>query len=519
MHMPTLNFALLYGIQILPFNESLSASPSSIGGSLSSPPLKFKSTPCNRICRYNAQVYDGKVCIGCYRDEHEISSWSGLSSIEKTYVLEDAADRADELDKKNMRLDGAISSDELRRQASMWINYDGLDDHGKNTSESISESTKTNAEISCNKQMPVPSQQDELTTSKPETTLLPQHHQQPSDIYNGHLPPTPCTRICRYNSNCYDGNVCIGCFRDVHDIEHWSGLSTDEKMYALEDAADRCHEIKSRGFVLEGSLEEPELRRQASMWGDVGIGRKMPHQEVKSSEEVDIKTNESFQTLDGNYAQFIRGESVIIMPSIIPLKECQDIVMGARLIADRHHTRRCEQGLTNNGLVRIPTIAAKMRAEENGTPCAACLDHETDKLLEIITQRVYRTLDRDYPALVESIFGKDCLLEDMYMNGNLAFSSREPAVNVYTPGGEFLPHEDGQKLTILIPLSDAKSFDGGGTGFWHPDSSSHRVTPPSLVLRPTPGSVILFVGHVTHAGLPLITGERVAFVMSFSRKL
>jgi len=45
-------------------------------------------------------------------------------------------------------------------------------------------------------------------------------------------PPTPCTRICRYNQNCYDGTVCIGCFRDTtHDIAHyWSSMSGSETM-------------------------------------------------------------------------------------------------------------------------------------------------------------------------------------------------------------------------------------------------------------------------------------------------
>ncbi len=451
--------------------------------------------------------------------------------MEKTYVLEDAADRADDLNNKNLGLDGAVSSYELRRQASMWIKKQGLNDydHVDNNHKSGSNDKNTRAsavdrtEVPLNNQIPLPSQQDELTLSNlaPQTTSFPRQHQLPSDIDYDHLPPTPCTRICRYNSNCYDGNVCIGCFRDVHDIEHWSGLSAEEKIYALEDAADRCRDMKSNGVFLEGSIQEQELVQQARMWGDVAIGRKIPNREVesKSYKEVDIETNESLQMkiLDGNYDQFIQGESVITIPSIIPHTECQNIVNAVRVIAVRHRSTRSEQGLANNGLVRIPTIAAKTRAEKNGTPCADCLDHDTDQLLGEIIQRIYRTLDREHPALIQSIFGEGNLLENMYTNGNLAFSSREPAVNVYTPGGQFLPHKDGQKLTILIPLSDVGSYDGGGTGFWPPDSSG-RVTPPSLVLRPSPGSALLFVGHVTHAGLPVIAGERVVFVMSVSLK-
>ena len=117
-------------------------------------------------------------------------------------------------------------------------------------------------------------------------------------------PPTPCTRICRYNINCYDGNVCIGCFRDTHDISHWSCFSSKEKQYSLEDAADRCHdqqqlqqdqdqdqqmelsssesssesllsssssesEPESGTHYYEGSISENELRKQAKMWGQL----------------------------------------------------------------------------------------------------------------------------------------------------------------------------------------------------------------------------------------------------------
>ena len=33
-------------------------------------------------------------------------------------------------------------------------------------------------------------------------------------------------------------------------------------------------------------------------------------------------------------------------------------------------------------------------------------------------------------------------------------------------GGSFVAHEDGQSLTVLVNLSQAPSFEGGGTAFW-----------------------------------------------------
>jgi predicted Fe-S protein YdhL (DUF1289 family) len=50
---------------------------------------------------------------------------------------------------------------------------------------------------------------------------------------------TPCVRICRYNSDFFDGAVCIGCFRETFDIGNWASFDTKERIYALQDALDR----------------------------------------------------------------------------------------------------------------------------------------------------------------------------------------------------------------------------------------------------------------------------------------
>ncbi|CAJ1967410.1 unnamed protein product [Cylindrotheca closterium] len=94
------------------------------------------------------------------------------------------------------------------------------------------------------------------------------------------------------------------------------------------------------------------------------------------------------------------------------------------------------------------------------------------------------------------------------------WSSREPAVNVYTPGGEFLAHTDSQSLTILVALTSP--LEDGGTAFWSQDSRGHRVEGPSLVLRPPVGTALLFGGCVTHAGMPTSAGIRSVLVASFS---
>ena len=68
------------------------------------------------------------------------------------------------------------------------------------------------------------------------------------------IPSTPCNRICRYNEQFYDGEVCVGCFRDSHEIANWGIFSSTEKMFALEDAVDRLRESRTTSMALEGGI-------------------------------------------------------------------------------------------------------------------------------------------------------------------------------------------------------------------------------------------------------------------------
>lgn len=99
----------------------------------------------------------------------------------------------------------------------------------------------------------------------------------------------------------------------------------------------------------------------------------------------------------------------------------------------------------------------------------------------------------------------------------LYWSSREPAVNIYTQGGEFLPHKDSRALTILVSLTDPfSSFEGGGTAFWSQDSRGHRVEDPAIMLKPPTGTAILLGGCVTHSGVAITKGVRGVLVASCS---
>lgn len=129
---------------------------------------------------------------------------------------------------------------------------------------------------------------------------------------------------------------------------------------------------------------------------------------------------------------------------------------------------------------------------------------------------------------------RDCLSATTCLEDEERFqwSPGEPAVNVYRAGGEFRPHEDEHTLTLLMPLTDACNFGGGGTAFWSledegssdaperqaEDANGERcgTRPPALTIIPSAGSVLFFGGTVTHAAQAVTSGERCVFVGSFS---
>jgi len=397
-----------------------------------------------------------------------------MTSQEKSYALEDAAERS----VLACSFDGSISVEELRCQANGWLARVNID--------SIAE------------------QNDK----RPTPTVSIKTEEENLNKSSTGIPPTPCTRICRYNADFYGGSVCIGCFRDSFEIGTWGSMDPIEKMYALEDAAGRCEET-SNIERFEGGISGQELLRQAKLWGK--------HTNGSSWEEFDIKTGQSMPENNG-YETFLKGDSVILLEKIVSHAESSAIKEAAKAIASRERRKRLEAGMANEGLVRIPALASAKRASNSNTPCAEPFESDTDGILNEILTRVCKLLDSEQRPIIDNLFGEGSSLHTLFHSDELAFSSREPAVNVYTKGGAFRPHKDGQKLTVLIPLSSINEFEGGGTAFWSSDSRGHRVEGASIELRPDCGTVILFVGHVTHAGVAVEDGDRIVFVASFSPK-
>lgn len=75
------------------------------------------STPCNRICRYNGSFFEGKVCIGCFRETYEIQTWQSMDPYEKSLALLDAIDRCESVAES---FEGAVQASDLVSQREYW---------------------------------------------------------------------------------------------------------------------------------------------------------------------------------------------------------------------------------------------------------------------------------------------------------------------------------------------------------------------------------------------------------------
>ena len=164
-----------------------------------------------------------------------------MSSMEKCYALEDSIERCDE-----NQFEGSITSSELKGQAEMWRQVAD----NENSNVSVVAAAAAASSVSATN---VAKKTEKTTEQIPKSLKA---SPQP--------PPSPCTRICRYNSKFYNGQVCIGCFRDEYDIRNWDTYDNLSRKTSLEDAGDRCGE--SDGLSFEGSISCSELYRQAASW-------------------------------------------------------------------------------------------------------------------------------------------------------------------------------------------------------------------------------------------------------------
>ena len=58
------------------------------------------SSPCVKVCKYDKNFMDGMVCVGCFREQYEITSWTSMSTNQKKEVIEDSKERRIKFNRK-----------------------------------------------------------------------------------------------------------------------------------------------------------------------------------------------------------------------------------------------------------------------------------------------------------------------------------------------------------------------------------------------------------------------------------
>lgn len=198
------------------------------------------------------------------------------------------------------------------------------------------------------------------------------------------------------------------------------------------------------------------------------------------------------------------GHSLLVLDAVATAAECERLASEATAAAA---AEREAKGLA--GLVRKPAV------ELIGVEGIALFD-------KLLLRQIDCTAAAA-PTLPSSLFGTvlDESPSTCFQNPRLIWSEGEPAINVYTPGGCFTPHEDAQSITCLLNVSRREAYTGGGTAFWSLADAGFKRTlaetnPPSCLITPPAGTAIIFGGQVTHAAQPLLSGERIVCVASFS---
>jgi hypothetical protein len=215
-----------------------------------------------------------------------------------------------------------------------------------------------------------------------------------------------------------------------------------------------------------------------------------------------------------------RGHSVILV-TVATSDECQ------ALITDASGAVVQQRSFDSAALKRTDLQFQEALSFRVRLPICEGFTSASAQICDTLLLRALDAVATNLPTYEGIVFPGECLASDTCSgNSRLTFSKGEPAVNMYTAGGGFQPHEDKQSLTILMPLSNGadtdaaggtcKDFVGGGTAFWTDEATGPRPDEPTFVLRPPAGTAMLFGGAVMHAGQTVLSGKRCVFVASFS---
>lgn len=231
------------------------------------------------------------------------------------------------------------------------------------------------------------------------------------------------------------------------------------------------------------------------------------------------------------------GRTLLRLSNLVSAEECQFLVESCTAAARDWKLQKYGEEETSNNLLHLEQgskakvfvrLLTRSTADREEAPEDA-LPNKVSELVDQILERALGYLDTQVcPTLKKTLFGEGVEEDDsgndsisiaqLFRDQQLDYSIREPAINVYeAPHGHFAMHKDHHALSFLIPLSDpATDFGGGGTAFWSQSHPTEGMDSPSIVLKPKPGTALLWGGRVSHKGMKISSGTRVVMVASFS---
>jgi len=238
-------------------------------------------------------------------------------------------------------------------------------------------------------------------------------------------------------------------------------------------------------------------------------------------EEVKIRRGVLKESLG---ARIKNSESLVTISNVVTPEEIDFLTRSTVKYANR--LRETQKNADRaHCCVRMPHESARLGDVQPGST-QGVLPKEQSLVLDTILERVFSAMDDDQmlcPSLKSNVFldheDANVSVTELFRNNELEFSVREPAMNVYFPRGHFGLHKDGRTLTILVTLSDpSKDYTDGGTGFFKEAWPQNGMHEPKLIMRPQPGTALIFGGQLSHKGLHNKTGTRLIIVGSFSRR-
>ena len=262
-----------------------------------------------------------------------------------------------------------------------------------------------------------------------------------------------------------------------------------------------------------------------------------PRDKISAPDHYEVWLNERDAASANSAAESLADGHSVHVQKLASASECDALKTFAATAHDRLYGDAIASVVYGNanfdedvaGRARMALSSLKEEADSSG---GSALESDGLALCEALFVRSLALLDDQLPTLHPLLFGS--LPLTCSTNDELTFSHGEPAINVYTRGGDFKAHTDKQSLTILLVLSGEDEFEGGGTAFFSDDVVSEwktsrvekqRVndlseTPigdPIQVLRPPAGTALCFAGQVMHSGVRVDSGKRVVLVASFSK--